>query len=226
VSSAVKVSEQLQLRASAARGFRAPTWTERFYSDPSSVGTPELRPERFWSGEIGARATVGSVTLDVASFKRVAEELIDWVRPADAPTTALWRATNVGTATYRGLEGSATFTGSARVSATAFASGIQLDASQGAALVGKYALRPLTRHVGLRTNLSLTSSLNVSADIGGAQRLNESGYLTGGTALRWKHDKVAMSLGVTNLMNASWLDASTQPVAGRAAFVGLTRSWH
>jgi outer membrane cobalamin receptor len=225
VSGAVKMSELLQLRASAARGFRAPTWTERFYSDPSSVGNPDLHPERFWSGDIGARATVRSVTLDVAGFTRVAEELIDWVRPAGAPTTTLWRATNVGTATYRGIEGSVSYSGSGRVTATAFASGIQLDASQGAALVGKYALRPLTRHVGLRTNLRLTSSLDVNGDIGGAKRLNESGYLTGGTGLRWKHDKMTMAIGVTNLMNANWLDASTQPVAGRAAFVRLSRSW-
>src|SRR5207248_3177144 len=53
VAAAVPIGDGLRLRASANRGFRAPTWTELYYVDPTSQGNATLVPERFWSGDVG-----------------------------------------------------------------------------------------------------------------------------------------------------------------------------
>ncbi|MGD0832656.1 MAG: TonB-dependent receptor, partial [Terracidiphilus sp.] len=49
-----RVIDNLKLRASGGYGFRLPTYTDLYYSDPATIGNPNLRPESAWSGEAGA----------------------------------------------------------------------------------------------------------------------------------------------------------------------------
>ena len=48
------VKTKLKLRASVSRGFRLPTYTDLYYSDPANVGNPLLKPESAWSFDAGA----------------------------------------------------------------------------------------------------------------------------------------------------------------------------
>jgi iron complex outermembrane receptor protein len=221
VSAAWQILPALQLRTSGARGFRAPTWTERYYADPSSIGNPALRPERFWSGDAGIRLKAASVAVDVAGYTRVADALIDWVKPAGSTSTTPWRATNIGTATYRGFEAHVQLPTFHRVDYSVYGSGVTLDASEGAALIGKYALRPITRQIGVRAGHRLTDAAEVNFDLVDARRANEPSYLTGNARFRWQRDRARLTLDVANLTNAGWRDASGQPAAGRVALVGL-----
>ncbi len=219
VSTAWEVVPAVRLRASAARGFRAPTWTERYYADPSSIGNKDLRAERFWSGDAGVRWTPGSVVVDVAGYTREADALIDWVKPTGAPSATPWRATNVGTATYRGFEAQVQLPRFHRVDYSLYANGVTLDASQGAALTGKYALRPLTRQMGMRIAHRLADAVDVHVDLGEARRAGESGYLTGNARFQWQHNRARVAFDVHNLTNAGWRDASGKPSAPRLLLV-------
>jgi iron complex outermembrane receptor protein len=221
VSGAWQVVPTLQLRSSVARGFRAPTWTERYYSDPTSVGNPDLRAEHFWSGDVGARWSPGAVSLDVAGFTRTADELIDWVKPVGAPATTLWRATNIGSATYHGIEAQLRMPEFYGIDYSLFGNGVSLDASQGAALVGKYALRPVTRQLGLRAGTSLVEGTDLHVDLVQARRYGEASYLLANARFGWQHASSRVSLAFTNLLGANWLDASGQQAAGRSVVVGL-----
>ena len=90
----------VRLRASAARAFRVPTFTERYYSDPANLARAEVGPETAWAGEGGADVFVASGwMLQATMFGRADEDVIDWLRPtsptAGGPTTsATW--TRVG----------------------------------------------------------------------------------------------------------------------------------
>ena len=48
------VTGRVRLRASAARAFRVPTFTERYYSDPANLARAEVGPESAWAEEGGA----------------------------------------------------------------------------------------------------------------------------------------------------------------------------
>jgi outer membrane receptor protein involved in Fe transport len=41
----------LKIRASASHAYRLPTFTDLYYRDPATAGSPDLRPERAWSYE-------------------------------------------------------------------------------------------------------------------------------------------------------------------------------
>jgi len=216
-----RVTDWLRLRTSGAIGFRAPTWTERYYTDPSNIGNPNLRPERFWTGEAGARATGGDMSLDVAAFTRHATDLIDWVKPVGAPATAVWQTENVGEATFRGIEGTISLPSVGSVTPSVFGTGIDLDASEGAQLTGKYALRPIVRQAGLRLGLAGRHPIDARIDLMQERRAHEDAYLTGTAHVAWTHASYRVTFDVANVTNADWLDASGKSAAARAFIVGF-----
>ncbi|MEO5800182.1 MAG: TonB-dependent receptor [Gemmatimonadales bacterium] len=223
VGVALPLAEGLQLHGSAGRGFRAPSWTERYYSDPTSVGNADLVPEKFWSGDLGVRlGNDGPAAFDLTGFVRKADNLIDWVKEANGPSGAPWVATNVGEAHYRGLEASFSYPLSATVDAAVSGSLLHFEDSQGAGLIGKYALRPITRRATAHLSYAPKGTVRTSIELVGARRATEAGYLTGNARVEWRPGRIGFTIDLTNLGNAEWLDASGQVVAGRGLYLGAT----
>lgn len=226
VALSVPVTPHLRLRANASRGFRAPTWTERYYMDPANQGNAELAPEHFWSGEAGAKIVGGTHAIDIAFFARRAENLIDWVKRvcagASAPCTTPWKATNVGNANYAGVEGSVAFAPVGGVTYVLSMMSLNFTDHQGAQLVGKYALRPLTQQLSARARWLATPRLTVGVEAMYARRSGESAFVTGTTHLSYAFaPQWDVTIDGTNLTNAAWLDASGTVAPGRAGFAGV-----
>jgi len=220
---ALPLAGTAQLRGSVSRGFRAPTWTERYYRDPANVADSSLAVERFWSSEIGVRAAPAGIGFaDVALFERQAAELIDWARPAGSPPATPWRTMNFTAARYRGVEASLRAPALGGVDWTLRASGLRLDASAAAGLEGKYALRPLTRTLGATASLPLGDAGALTLDALRARRAGETDHTQVNARLGVPLLGVHASLELVNLTNTSFLDASGKPVAGRSVFVGAT----
>lgn len=93
----------LKIRASASHAFRLPTFTDLYYRDPATVGSPDLRPERAWSYEAGAEwRPAGGLRASVTVFHRRETDGIDYVRATAADT---WRAANIQRLRFTGVEG-------------------------------------------------------------------------------------------------------------------------
>jgi vitamin B12 transporter len=83
-----------RLFASAARAYRAPSFTEFYYEDTRNRGNPDLAAESGWSYESGIETgLVGGARLRSSVFARFENNLVDYVR--DDPDS-LWQATNLG----------------------------------------------------------------------------------------------------------------------------------
>ena len=227
VSASTPVITDFVIRASGGRGFRAPTWTERYYTDPGNRGNPSLTPERFWTGEIGAHYTpqaakaVGLV-LDLAGFVRRADGLIDWVRPA-GQTASAWQAANIGTGHFRGVEGSVSATPVARMQLSLSGSQLSFEDASAPGLTGKYALRPITGQLIAAASVPVAKKIDASVSVQYARRALEEGYTAVNGRTRWSLGWARVLLDVTNLTNSSWVDATGQIAQGRAVFVGLER---
>lgn len=211
-----------RLRASANRGFRAPTWTERYYRDPANVGDPELRPEEFWGGEFGAFvAPRSSWSADIAAFTRYATDLIDWVRPAAADSSALWKTMNVARASYRGLELGVRFNELLGASWTLRGTALGFHSRGAAGYVGKYALRPTTRSAGLVVSAPIARGTTVTLDAAYGKAVGEEGHFSLDSRLSQSWRDVRMMLDLRNISDAHYLDAAVKPIAGRSAFITL-----
>jgi iron complex outermembrane receptor protein len=121
------VADTIRLRASAARAFRVPTFTERYYSDPANLARAEVGPETAWAGEGGVDVFVrGGWMLQATFFGRADSDVIDWLRPTVADR---WQTYNVRDVDTLGVELGVqkTFARGAFVSAQF--TGVDLDAT-------------------------------------------------------------------------------------------------
>jgi iron complex outermembrane receptor protein len=102
LGASLRVAGNLKLRASAGYGFRIPTYTDLYYSDPTTVGNPDLKPELAWSGEAGADWTAGGrLTLSVTGFYSRQHDTIDYLRASPAMQ---WQAANLSGLRFAGAE--------------------------------------------------------------------------------------------------------------------------
>jgi iron complex outermembrane receptor protein len=138
-------SDAVRLRASAAKAFRVPTFTERYYSDPANLARADVGPETAWAGEGGADLFLrGGWMVQATVFGRADSDVIDWLRPT---TLDRWQTYNVRDVDTLGVELSAqkTFARGAFVSAQF--TEVDLDAAavtQLSKYVLDYAPRSLT----------------------------------------------------------------------------------
>jgi len=96
------IKPELKLRASVSRGFRLPTYTDLYYSDPTTVGNPALKPESTWSMEAGTDWNpTPNVSAGMTFFRRWDSNLIDYVQFA---TGGQYHATNITRIRFTGFE--------------------------------------------------------------------------------------------------------------------------
>ena len=79
VSAGYWLNSHLKFRGNVSHAFRVPSMTDLYYHDPTSVGNPNLRPERAWDYETGlewngARRLHGDLTL----FDLREQDVIDY----------------------------------------------------------------------------------------------------------------------------------------------------
>ena len=96
-----------RLRGSVSRGYRLGTYTDLYYSDPATLGNPNLKPESAWDEEGGAEWHPGGrVQADVTVFHAHEHNDIDYVKLAPVTPAELWQAENIPTFNRTGAEAS------------------------------------------------------------------------------------------------------------------------
>jgi iron complex outermembrane receptor protein len=118
LAGSLRLTDKIKLRASGGYGFRIPTYTDLYYSDPVTIGNANLKPESAWSGEAGADwAPSSRLSLSATGFYSRQHDTIDYVRAATLPNSLLpagcpintWCATNLSGLHFAGVESSATW---------------------------------------------------------------------------------------------------------------------
>ncbi len=113
LAGSLRVAKHLNLRASGGYGFRIPTYTDLYYSDPSTLGNPNLKPESAWSSDGGVDwAPSKKLTLSATGFFSKQHDTIDYVKSATVPNPYLpagcpaniWCADNLNGFGFSGVE--------------------------------------------------------------------------------------------------------------------------
>lgn len=211
----------VRLRGSAGRALRVPTWTERYYRDPAHQGDPSLRPERAWSGEVGADLyPVGGVRVAGAVFVRSARDLIDWAKPATTPD-APWTMRNVEDATFRGLEAELGVDDVLGLRWTGRGSWLSVASSAAPSFTSKYALRPLAESFSVAAERAVASGLGGSLRALRARRLGEEAYLRLDARAVYELARFRLHVDLQNLSDTGYPDIMGLPAPGRALVAGV-----
>ena len=102
VAGSVWVHRNVKLRGAVTRGFREPTYTDLYYSDPTTVGNPLLKPESAWDTEGGVDwYATARLSVTATVFHSRQTDAIDYVRASEAEK---WQAENLNGVRFTGVE--------------------------------------------------------------------------------------------------------------------------
>ena len=212
----------LRVRAAAARAFRVPTFTERFYSDPANLARPEVGPETAWAGEAGADLFLaGGWQLEATLFGRADQDVIDWLRPSAAER---WRTYNIRDVDTAGVELGVrrTFAGGAFVQAQY--TGLDLDAAAVNQL-SKYVLDYAPRSFTAAASLPLPANFHAAPRLEYRRRARTSGttdYVLLDARIGRRFSRfVDLFVEGTNLFDVNYQEVAGVAMPGAAMSVGV-----
>ncbi len=221
-SAAWRPHPSIRLRSSAGRAFRAPTWTERYYSDPASEGNPDLEPEHAWTVDAGADVeTAFGVRGSLTAYVRSATNLIDWARPS-GDTTVPHVTRNVDSAEFRGLEAEIAFSPVADLDVAVRGSWLSLESSVADGYESRYALRPLAETTSLLVDRTF-GLVRGGVRISRYRRVGDSdgAYTLADARASIDIGDVRVWTDLRNAFDTSYLDIVANPAPGRSLLVGV-----
>jgi iron complex outermembrane receptor protein len=219
LSGSVRVPHQVKLRASAGYGFRIPTYTDLYYSDPSTTGNPNLKPESAWSFDSGVDWNPSpNFLISATGFYTRQHNAIDYVRRS---LTDKWHATNLSGLRFAGIEASATWLPikSQRVQI----SWTSLDGAQRAlnGLQSEYVFNYPVNNVRATWDASIHHDWLIHNSVQIAQRYQQTAYPVWSLAGSRKSGRLRPYLRFDNLSNTGYQEISGVAMPGRSITGGL-----
>jgi iron complex outermembrane receptor protein len=224
-AAAYTLSKTIRLRGSAGHGFRLPTYTDLYYSDPATVGNAALKPESSWSYEGGFdwKPANGRLTLTAVGFRLQETNAIDYSKLLPLTAGEQWQAVNVPTLDISGAEASARL----RLSATQ-----QLDLSYTAAHSGNLPANYLSEYAfnyaaqnavfgwtGQFRQLSAHTQVNV------VQKTTQTAYPLWDVGLARNTGSIRPYIRLLNLSNTGYTEIVGVPMQGRTILGGMEWTW-
>jgi iron complex outermembrane receptor protein len=229
-AAAFTLSKTLRLRGSAGHGFRLPTYTDLYYSDPATEGNAALKPESSWSYEGGLdwKPANGRLTLTAAGFRLQETNAIDYSKRQPLTAGEQWQAVNVPTLELSGAEASARVLLGAtqwiEVSYTAAHSG-NLPADY----LSEYAFNYAAENAvfGWTGELPGAWGKQVSAhtQVEVVQKTGQTAYPLWDAGLARNTGSIRPYLRLLNLSGTGYAEIVGVPMQGRTVMGGMEWSW-
>lgn len=219
LAGSVRLAKTLKLRADVGYGFRIPTYTDLYYSDPSTIGNPNLKPESAWSSEGGADWTpVSKLEISATGFYSRQHDTIDYVR---ANPAAQWHATNLSGLHFAGVEAHMTWvpTQKQRV----IVSWTALHGAQSAlnGLESEYVFNYPVNNMHASWTAMLGHGWLATNEVQIAQRYQQTAYPVWDAALARQSGRLRPYLRLNNLSNTGYQEISGVAMPGRAISGGI-----
>lgn len=211
------VSSTATIFASASHGFRLPTYLDLYYSDPSTRGNPNLKPESAWSfdGGVGWFPTPKIATRLTVFYSRQ-HDTIDYTRASENDP---WQASNLAGLRFTGVE--ASFDWQPRPTQSLRVSWTGLAGAQGAlhGLESEYVFNYPVNNARLDWTNQLLRQVLLDVRLGIVQRFQMEPYVVCDIGLQRPTGRIRPYLQVNNLTNTGYEEIVNVRMPGRA-FVG------
>lgn len=226
LSAAYAIRHTMRFRASAGHGFRLPTFVDLYYSDPTTIGNPNLKPESSWSYEGGFDWMPASdrFTLTATAFRLQEKDTIDYSKQ-NLATPALtfaepWQAVNINNLSITGAE--ATFklrlgdTQQLQFSYTAAHS-----ASPPPNIVSEYAYNYAAQNAILGWNARIFRQIDAYTQVDIVQKTTQTAYPLWNVSLSRDTGRLRPYLHLFNLSNTGYQEIPQVQMQGRTIVMGL-----
>jgi len=220
-----RMGDTVKLRASGGYGFRIPTYTDLYYSDPTTIGNAQLKPESAWSGDSGLDWNPSARwSLSVTGFYSRQHDAIDYVR---ASSSDRWQAVNLSGLHFGGVESSVTWLPAK--SQTIRIAWTTLHGAQSAlrGLQSEYVFNYPVQNAHFEWKTALGRQITVRNTVQIAQRYQQTAYPVWDLAITHesaagKWSKLRPYLRLNNLSNTGYQEIEGVAMPGRSITGGVS----
>ena len=213
------LTEKLKLRGEAGYGFRLPTYLDLYYSDPSTIGNPNLKPESAWNFEGGVEWFASArVMVSSTVFYSRQHDAIDYVR---ANASEPWQAVNLSGLHFTGWENAAIWQ---RDSANKIQVSWTLLAGAQQALHGlqsEYVFNYPVNNASVEGTHVWRQGFMVHTRVGVSQRYQQSPYAVWDGSFSREVKMVRPYVRVTNITNTGYQEIVDVQMPGRTVMGGV-----
>jgi iron complex outermembrane receptor protein len=223
-----RVSERLRLRGSLGHGFRLPSYTDLYYSDPATVGNPNLKPETSWSYEGGGIWLPNDrVSLEATTFQNRISNGIDYSKTSLA---AKYQATNTGSLAFTGAEAALHLRlpnsyGVRNQQIDLAYTGVHASRSAAPGLISAYVFNYAAQNASFSWTGLIGSQMVARTQVAVIQRVGQTAYPLWSAALARSTGRVRPYLRLANLSNTGYEELAGLPMPGRSVTGGLSFFW-
>lgn len=231
LDASLALSDHLKIYGSASTSLRMPTFTDLFYSGPTNLGNPDLKPEKSVNYEGGIKFNYNGFSGHAGSFHRKGEDLIDWVREKE---TDKWQTKNLTKINSTGIEVSGKFFPEKIWNKNLFITKLGLNYSYiyldkgGNNFFSNYVLDNLKHKFDLELNHKIRGNLKASwrvsyQDRNGMRTKSEpyNPFWLVNTRLMWKTPSTEIYAMAANLFDTKYYDLGVIEQPGRWISFGI-----
>jgi len=216
-----QLTEQTKLYANAGYTYRIPTYTDLYYSSPTTIGNENLKPETAISEEIGLKFNIHNSRFSIAGFHRNANNLIDYVKENQADK---WEATNIQKVSTLGIE--TTFSTSFNLEN--YPQNIRfgytyLDENLKKSVVNfsRYSINSLQHHFTATYQSQFLKNLTQSVVYKYAKRINGEYYQVLDAKISFKAKRILFTFYANNILNEVYTETNLVPMPKRNFLVSM-----
>jgi iron complex outermembrane receptor protein len=223
INAGYTLADNLKLFSSVGEAFRIPTYTELYYTSPTSIGNPDLQHEETLNYEVGANNFNPYYNARVSLFYREGKNLIDWVRQSE---TAPWVAKNITKINTAGVEINLDFSISSFLKDfPIYKAGIDYTYLNSSRVADEYQSQYLLQYLRHQLVANIMNfwwlDIQQSWEFRYENRVNAADYVLVDSQLSRNFNQFDLFLKATNLFNKPYYEVSGVPLPGRWITAGV-----
>lgn len=206
------LSDAFKLYGNIGYTYRIPTYTDLYYTDPTTLGNENLDPEEAIAEELGIKYHKNRFSASLAFFNRDSNNLIDYVKENEDD---LFQATNVAEMNTKGFEVATSYNfkiGNYYQSINASYNFLEDDIQDIQANFSRYSINSLKHHFTSRLSTQFIKNIRQNIIYKYAERANGDSYNVFDASVTATFKTLEVSVIANNMFNADYTETNLVPM--------------
>lgn len=207
-----QLNDDLKIYGNIGYTYRIPTYTDLFYSDPTTLGNENLDSEEAIAEEFGIKFNKGNFNASLAAFNRDSKDLIDYVKENEAD---LWQATNIRDLNTKGIEFNAAYgfkLGTFNQNIKAGYTFLEDDLKAVSSNFSRYAINSLKHHTTASLQTQFFKNLSQNIIYKYAERTSGDSYAVVDASINYTIKALEFSVTANNIFNTEYTETNLVPM--------------
>ena len=220
-----RFNKNLKIYSNVGYTYRMPTYTDLFYSSPTTLGNENLKLEKALTKEFGLKYLKNNFNLSVSLYQRDSSDIIDYVKNDEADP---WQASNIREIITNGFElnmGYKFYLGAFRPQSINIGySNINDDLLETDFTFSRYALNSLKNQITATYMFQVRDFISSTLTFKNSKRLNDESYTVIDFRTSYMYDKFTISVILNNILDAEYSETNLVPMPGFNSLIGIKYS--